>query len=353
MSLEIMSKPGNSIYRDWESLLGHPLSEVSEIKCGRNSRVYRLIYSNGMTCAGKHYFHSSSDPRDRMRTELLAFELIRENGIENVPKIVAADFKKGLLVMEFIEGDGFLHVEKEDIDIAALFLLKLKKVSKRNIPDINQAKEAFFSACKIVENIALRLDKFKTVPYRIPLKDEFDYFLHYGIMPALDKYIFDACNILQRHNIPFEREIEKIDWTLSPSDFGFHNAIKRENGDIYFLDFEYFGWDDPAKTICDFLLHPAMNLDDKLKQHFIGSVLKGLDEGGSLRYRVEAYFPLFGLKWCLIMLNEFLPADLARRRFATSEQAGQEEVLLGQLKKSQKFFEELPDNYKKLKEILN
>lgn len=348
-----MSKSDNSIYRDWESVLRHPLSEVSEIKCGRNSRVYKLLYSNGMTCAGKHYFHSSSVPRDRMRTELLAIELIRENGIENVPKIMAADLKKGLLLMEFIKGDSFLHVEKEDIDIAARFLLKLREVSKKTLPNINPASEAFFSAYKIIENINLRLDKFKTVPDCLPLKDELGYFLHYRITPALDKHIFDAREILQRHDIPFDIEIEKIDWTLSSSDFGFHNAIKREDGDIYFLDFEYFGWDDPAKTICDFLLHPAMDLDDDLKRYFIGAVLNDLDEGGDLKYRIEAYFPLFGLKWCLIMLNEFLPADFARRRFATSEQTGQEEVLLRQLEKSQRFLEELPNNYKKLKEILH
>jgi hypothetical protein len=32
--------------------------------------------------------------------------------------------------------------------------------------------------------------------------------------------------------------------------------------------------------------------------------------------RVPVFFPLFGLKWCLILLNEFLPAQLLRRKFA-------------------------------------
>ena len=32
--------------------------------------------------------------------------------------------------------------------------------------------------------------------------------------------------------------------------------------------------------------------------------------------RVRAVHPLFGLKWCMILLNEFRPENLARRRFA-------------------------------------
>src|SRR6266480_4587472 len=59
---------------------------------------------------------------------------------------------------------------------------------------------------------------------------------------------------------------------LSPSDFGFHNAIRRPDGTLAFVDFEYFGWDDPAKTIVDFLLHPGMSVADTLKRRFAAAV---------------------------------------------------------------------------------
>ncbi|MFX9699951.1 hypothetical protein ABTP10_19680, partial [Acinetobacter baumannii] len=55
---------------------------------------------------------------------------------------------------------------------------------------------------------------------------------------------------------------------LSPSDFGFHNAVQRPEGQIVFVDFEYFGWDDPVKLTCDFMLHPGMDLPDDLAQRF-------------------------------------------------------------------------------------
>jgi len=42
---------------------------------------------------------------------------------------------------------------------------------------------------------------------------------------------------------------------ISPSDFGFHNAIMTSDQHIRFLDFEYAGWDDPAKMVGDFSLN--------------------------------------------------------------------------------------------------
>jgi hypothetical protein len=65
--------------------------------------------------------------------------------------------------------------------------------------------------------------------------------------------------------------------------------------------------------ICDFLLHPAMALSPALKHAFATAMLGAFPEA---RDRVKAFYPLFGLKWCLILLNEFLPDHLLRRRFA-------------------------------------
>jgi len=105
---------------------------------------------------------------------------------------------------------------------------------------------------------------------------------------------------------------------LSPSDFGFHNALQRPSGGFVFLDFEYFGWDDPAKLIVDFLHHPAMALSQDCLQMFIEQALDLFDDRGQLRQRLPAAYILFGLKWCMILLNEFVPESFARRQFSSS-----------------------------------
>ena len=41
--------------------------------------------------------------------------------------------------------------------------------------------------------------------------------------------------------------LPKKNLILSPSDISLRNIIKNNNNDFY-IDFEYFGWDDPCKT---------------------------------------------------------------------------------------------------------
>jgi hypothetical protein len=83
------------------------------------------------------------------------------------------------------------------------------------------------------------------------------------------------------------------------------------------VDFEYFGWDDPAKTVADLLLHPAVDLPVPLGRHIRDRLLAELpDPDRALAARFHRLFPLYRLKWCIILLNEFLPEALERRRFA-------------------------------------
>ena len=54
---------------------------------------------------------------------------------------------------------------------------------------------------------------------------------------------------------------------LSPSDFGFHNILSHHNN-LYYIDFEYAGWDDPYKLIADFILNPDYKIPIKYQNIF-------------------------------------------------------------------------------------
>ena len=116
--------------------------------------------------------------------------------------------------------------------------------------------------------------------------------------------------------LAFDEPIDPGLRTLSPSDFGFHNALLQVDGSIVFLDFEYFGWDDPVKLASDFVLHPGMDLTLELKKRFLElmSDVFGADKTFSMRLR--ASLPLYAMRWTMILLNEFLPERWARRVMA-------------------------------------
>ena len=121
---------------------------------------------------------------------------------------------------------------------------------------------------------------------------------------------------MQAAGLDFAAELPQEWRSLVPSDFGFHNSLRRRDGSLAFIDFEYFGWDDPVKLTADILLHPGRPL--------AGAAAPALSARGAaasmattaFAARLAAYLPLFALRWVLILLNEFLPERWQRRVLA-------------------------------------
>jgi len=115
----------------------------------------------------------------------------------------------------------------------------------------------------------------------------------------------------------YENQILQSDRCLSPSDFGFHNALMTPTGKLRFFDFEYAGWDDPAKLICDFFWQQ----DLPVPRHSMSYLVEALSAPHSeveLEHHVKLLFPVYGVKWCCLLLNEFVREDRLRREFAQS-----------------------------------
>ena len=62
---------------------------------------------------------------------------------------------------------------------------------------------------------------------------------------------------------------------------------------------------------------------------------------------MESVYPLFGLKWCLIFLNEFLPDQLLRRRFAAVAASDRAGLQMQQLAKSRQMLNRLRHEYER------
>ncbi|MFH0960135.1 MAG: hypothetical protein V1897_15690, partial [Pseudomonadota bacterium] len=231
-----------------------------------------------------------------------------------------------------------------DIQQAVKFLLDLKQaIGYDGAEKLPNASEACFSLDAILANIKFRFQRLQQV---VPNNTNmvFQDFFRYKLSPTLDAIESWARKNADSHDIVATEQIPRESRTLSPSDFGFHNAVKKPDGQIVFLDFEYFGWDDPAKMISDFLLHPAMSLPHKFRRQFVNSVAQNLSDD-SLLNRAKTVYPLFGLKWCLILLNEFLPDQLARREFADNMIENRDKLQDQQLKKAQIMLKRVLDEY--------
>ncbi len=302
-------------------LLGEPIHAHRIIAQGRNSFVAQLTAASGQLYALKRHRRDAADPRDRLGTEAAALRFLRPRGIHCVPRCVAAE--DGWLLSEWLEGEPIAQPTARDIDAAVSFAAALRRLSgEPAAAQLPAASEACFSGETIIAQISSR---------RARLAESDD--------PELMSFLaqFDgalaSATTSHSHSSVMTDEVPRPLRTLSPSDFGFHNALRRADGSLLFLDFEYFGWDDPVKLTADFLLHPGMALDLPLRQRFMAGIGPLFSEDSAFFTRLQRFFPLYGLRWCMILLNEFVPgranawlgdtdgAQVRRRRAVQLEKA--------------------------------
>ncbi len=96
---------------------------------------------------------------------------------------------------------------------------------------------------------------------------------------------------------------------LSPSDFGFHNALADAAGTLTFLDFEYAGRDDPAKLVSDFFCCPEVPVPLRFRSEFVATLAEGLPLDPAFPSRCDRLLDVYRFKWIAIIMNEFLPAE--------------------------------------------
>ena len=91
-------------------------------------------------------------------------------------------------------------------------------------------------------------------------EDDLARFLNHAFGPALEREIVKAKATMKAAGLDFAADLPQEWRSLVPSDFGFHNSLRRKDGSLAFVDFEYFGWDDPVKLSADIMLHPGKPL---------------------------------------------------------------------------------------------
>jgi Ser/Thr protein kinase RdoA (MazF antagonist) len=293
-------------------LVGEPLLRISRVNGGRNSRVHRVETKDGVF-ALKQYPSRADDPRDRLGVETNALKWMAEHGLEAVPRVVAVDGEANCALLSWVDGSQVCSVGDSDIDQAIDFLGSLERLPETwRFPPSHLAAEACLSGAEIERQIRKRMGDLGKLEDEPALRD----FLTKEFAVTLDDSIAKARKARSAAGLPFEAELTQAWRSLVPSDFGFHNALRDEGGRLTFIDFEYFGWDDPVKLTADVLLHPAIPVASELRSRFRSAAEKLYGDDPDFSARLAAFQPLFALRWSLILLNEFHPERWRRRMHA-------------------------------------
>jgi thiamine kinase-like enzyme len=285
---------------------------------GRNNRVYRVT-AGDKSAVLKWYFRHANDQRDRLNAEFAFCEYARECGASCVATPLGRDDASQLAVFSLIEGHRLTkgEVDTGHNDQALAFLRDLNDRNSLTLAEsLPVASEACFSLDEHLTCINARVGRLIEIVPRTECHREAMFLTRKELVPALlqsqnrlEKWA-RASSVSMSDPSPTEQRC------VSPSDFGFHNALIGERGRLSFFDFEYAGWDDPAKLLCDFYCQPEVPAPRETWQAFADLTAELAGDTPLERQRQALLFPLYQVKWCCILLNEFVPTASERRKFS-------------------------------------
>ncbi len=281
---------------------------------GANNRVYRLRGAQ-RTVVLKSYFHHPDDTRDRMEAEWSFSRFAWNIGLRNLPEPLAADHEHRLALYGCVVGRK-LEPSEVDAGAVAQALAFFRELSRRRdlAQNVPIAAEACFSVAEHIRTIDRRVEELLRIAEQSERDAEARAFVAGELQPLWsrirERAILAAGSSLEA---PLGKEVRCV----SPSDFGFHNALRGDDGTIYFIDFEYAGWDDPAKLISDFFSQVALPVPLGYFEEFAAGVTAAVgDPDKTVAARARLLLPAYRIKWCCILLNEFRSVGRERRVYA-------------------------------------
>jgi hypothetical protein len=294
----------------------------SSLPGGANNRVYRLDCGDAAVLL-KVYFHHPDDPRDRLGTEYAFSRFAWDRGLRCLPRPLTCDRDASAALYEFVEGRPLVADElaSPEVDQAIEFYRELNRYkSHPAAKELPCGSEACFTFMEHLARVERRLARLEKLDDSTPLGQDAVRFVREELAPGWDQVRHHLITQAAVGSLSLVAPIPSEDECLSPSDFGFHNAIRQADGRLRFIDFEYAGWDDPGKTVCDFLCQPAVPVPAGCAERFAEAVVAELSDPAMHLRRIALMRPVYRVKWCCIMLNEFLPVSDERRAFARQGQ---------------------------------
>jgi hypothetical protein len=292
----------------WARELGANDQSLYQLTGGINNRVYRCSTA-ATTFVIKGYTPCAPAQRDRMQAEVAFLRYAQQVAPKYVPQLLHIDPQRRCVVLEYIEGAAYregVPPTAEDVEAAVKFFRMLnadpEAARRAALPD---ASDGFLRLTDHLDNVRERAADMRTGhlpetirPWAGALLDT--------LWREFEKIAAQTNTRIEAGDVP--DAIAPDDRCISPSDFGFHNAIRWPRG-VKFIDFEYAGWDDPAKALTDFMLQPRIKINSEQMP-----LLRAMPwrRWQNITARSAVLRPVLRIKWLCIVMAVLRPERLAQ-----------------------------------------
>lgn len=292
---------------------------------GINNKVY-LLEAGKERVILKMYAAPPAGQPDRFQAE--ADFLSYANKVANgyVPELIQVSQHRRLVLMEFVPGSIYatdFQPGKIEVARAAEFIKALNAdldAAKAGIR--SQATEGYLSLTDHASNVDQRIRELAAshlpAAYQSTAKS----------LIKIVKDDWDAAQDTLESVLDEGTVTDSLDQSylcVSPSDFGFHNAVPNGTTPV-FIDFEFSGWDDPCKLVTDFFLQPRIPVPTSFKT-LMEEAVAPIIPLDILRPRSQLLQAVLRVKWMTIVLAVLRPARFESMLENTGDQAANELII--------------------------
>ena len=290
------------------------LKSIETISEEGDNFIYRLRTEDEMVFILKHYLADAGNARTRLDTEFNHLTALREVGLTNIPQPYGKE--DSWAVYSYFKGDVNPNPTDDITRQLGQMLIELdnkgeelrRKPIKR-APDARLTLQSYVQILNEKWNAVLQSCQRPDGPKDIML----------FMLTDFEQMRQDNLNhfhlICKREGFDKDVPLPEKKQIFSPTDFGLHNVLKTESGQLAFLDFESSGWDDPARLLADFFYSTDGTLTQAQKLKIIESFTQNRRWDKDFLSRFWAIADLVAVEWVLNILNVLVPEEMSRFQF--------------------------------------
>jgi len=302
------------------ALFGYTFDQVEPIVRGRNNRLYRLSAADGPAVLLKKYVR---DDRRRLQREFGALWFLRKQVGTLVPAAILADPDRNYAIYSFESGAakpaGDLSLAEVEAMARGAAALHAISPDSAGCPDFPPAIAAAFSIEQTLRLIADRLVRFEAAAPTSRDADVRAFAARIPVRALIGELIARAVGILP--TVARSRVLPREEWRLSNADFATHNLLVRPDGNVCSVDWEYAGWDDPARLVAGFLAHVrSLSISSEHAQRFLRTYAEVRCLPEAELARIAGLRLLHEVEWAAIHLDGMTEARLQRFLHARPEE---------------------------------
>jgi len=296
---------------------GWRIARWTELDAGRNNRLFRLDLDGGPPLLGKFY---GRDPWGGLGREFATLAFLGARGFPGVPRAHLRDDAFAYAVYSFEPGVAVAAADLTDAALVAAAAFAADFHAFGPEPG-ESALPPTIECCGSMADqraiIARRLGGFlafaagPTAPAEVrALCRALD------LRAEVDRLLARATADLAPADLA--RALPRAAWRLNTADFGPHNILVRPGG-LTVVDFEWAGWDDPARLVMGFVSHPASaGLTPAGRATFLRAYARARALAPGDLARRERVGALYDVEWVAASASALTPEALAIAAFAVA-----------------------------------